>query len=511
MERKQILESLKEQYDDELTLKVFTNYIEEFQQCFGKYISTEEIINRLKLRVKHNIQIIDEYIHGKLDGQYDINSSTIRLYKDVLIDTDNCAYLAFHELTHALTVRDLPDGRKIMGFSYIKNELGMGFNEAMTEWLTKIRNEKFGKEGISGYETIVEQIIHLAQIIGEDNLINCFLFEPEKLEKILKNNNMDYNQLEESFYRFIGKDEEVYFLGNHKKINNIMNYNLYRKAEIIFNNYSKGIGNIETIEAFKRKFQILNSYKNNDYNLNKIMELQYYTNMLNDVKNLTKKGVTTQEICNALSELKVPAINYNLYNAIKNILSGNKKQTAILLNDFFKKYPNDYYYFAYQNYCFLYDQFAETPLYPQGKNLYDVTKYAMIGKFISEHPNYEYEEISTEKIIIENKCEIYCFKTQDNNCYMYTLPNGIVEKLENNEFKIIIDDIEVLLTLGDTIRYKLSSQTEITKIFIEYFEYSQLDDIEFYINMDTTTEAEKEQYRKKIRDIKEKINGKVKI
>ena len=503
MEKEEILKSLKEQYTDEVTLKILINYINEFQQCFGKYIPTEEVIKRIKQRVKFNIEITDEYIDGNLDGQYDISDSTVRLHKSVLENEDYCAYLTFHELTHAITVNDLQDGRKIMGFSFIKNQLGLGLNEAMTEWLTQIRNKKFGKEGKSGYETIVEQIIHLAQIIGEDNLINCFLYEPEKLEELLKNNNMDYNELEEAFYKFVGKDAEVYNLGNNMKLNNIQNYNLYKQAEIIFDNYSDGIGNIDSIELFKRKYQILSSYRNQDVNINKIMEFHYYTSMFSDITKLIQKGIPEQEIYDVLRELNVPPNNYKLCNEFKKMLSGNKKQSAILLNDFFRKYPNEYYDFALQNYSFLYDKFSETPLYPQGENLYDVAKYAMIGRFLSGHPDYEYDEISTRKLIGSNNSAVYCFKTLYNSQYVYTIPNGLVEKIGKDKFKVTMQDTEVTLSLGDSISYETKGKNVI-HFSLGYSESSQLEDIEYYIDMENVDESEKEKYKQKAKEIRKK-------
>lgn len=503
MEREEIRKRLKEQYNDELTLIILSNYIYEFHQCFGKYMSTEEVIKRIKQRVQYNIQIIDEYIDGNLDGQYDINNSTIRLHKSVLENEDCCAYLTFHELTHAITVKDLLDGRRIMGFSFIKNQLGLGLNEAMTEWLTKKRNKTMNKKGESGYETIVEQINHLAEIIGEEKLINCYLYEPEKLEELLNNNQMNYNQLEEAFYRLVGKDEEVYNMGNNMKLNNIHNYNLYEQAEIIFDNYSNGLGSIDNIEQFKRKYIILNKYINENVNLNKIMEFHYYTRMYSDVKKLMQNGINEQEIYDCLRELKIPPMNYKLCNKFHKILSEEKKQSAILLNEFFTKNPNEYYSFALQNYSFLYDRFSESPMYPEGENLYDVTKYAIIGKFLSEHTEYEYDEISTLKLTGSNAIAIYCFKTLDGSQYVYTIPNEQIEQIEKNKYKIKTKDSEITLCLGDSLSYEVKSQ-QIINFSIKYREPSQLEDIEYYINMENISVNEKEKYEHKASEIRKK-------
>ena len=78
----------------------------------------------------------------------------------------------------------------------------MGLNEAMTEYLTQIRNEKFEtnySDLISGYRTIVEQIRRLISIIGEKKIIRCYFHNPDSLKELLKANKMNYDVYYEDF------------------------------------------------------------------------------------------------------------------------------------------------------------------------------------------------------------------------------------------------------------------------------------------------------------------------
>ena len=48
MEKKKIEEELRKKFDDEYTVKMFTNFVIEFQECFGDIVPTEEAIARMK-------------------------------------------------------------------------------------------------------------------------------------------------------------------------------------------------------------------------------------------------------------------------------------------------------------------------------------------------------------------------------------------------------------------------------------------------------------------------------
>ena len=106
MEKSQIFESLREKFNDEYTIKMFANYIQEFEECFGDLLSTEEVICRIKKNVLGSIKIVDKFDNEKLDGRYG-KDGIVYLKREATKDEKYIKYLLFHELLHAITsVRD---------------------------------------------------------------------------------------------------------------------------------------------------------------------------------------------------------------------------------------------------------------------------------------------------------------------------------------------------------------------------------------------------------------------
>ena len=58
MEKKKIEEELRKKFDDEYTVKMSTNFVIEFQECFSDIVPTEEVIARIKANIFGNIKII---------------------------------------------------------------------------------------------------------------------------------------------------------------------------------------------------------------------------------------------------------------------------------------------------------------------------------------------------------------------------------------------------------------------------------------------------------------------
>ena len=59
MEKNIIEEELRKKFDDEYTIKMFTNFVMEFQECFKDIIPTENVIERIKSNIFGNIKIVD--------------------------------------------------------------------------------------------------------------------------------------------------------------------------------------------------------------------------------------------------------------------------------------------------------------------------------------------------------------------------------------------------------------------------------------------------------------------
>lgn len=132
MEKNKIEEELRKKFDDAYTIKMFTNFVIEFQECFSDIVPTEEVIARMKANIFGNIKIIEKFDNEKLDGKYAYDG-IIYLKKEFTTNEKYTKYLLFHELLHAITsIRDEYGKEIMLGFSYLKNSFGMGLDEAMT-------------------------------------------------------------------------------------------------------------------------------------------------------------------------------------------------------------------------------------------------------------------------------------------------------------------------------------------------------------------------------------------
>ena len=520
MEKNQIIESLREKFDDEYTIKMFTNFIQEFEECFGNILSTEEVIKRIKQNILDNIKIKDEFNNKKLDGSYG-KDGMVYLKRDALKNEKYIKYLLFHELLHAITVfRDEGETEAMLGFSYLKNSYGMGLNEAMTEYLTQIRNERFENERedlISDYRVVVEQMRRMINILGFKELTRFYFYEPNKFKEFINSKGMNYEELELAFRNLCAKDREVYNIKNGIKLDNNYNYTVYRFSKMIFDNYSRAIGDVNTLDEFEKKYKIFQTYTDGNSDCISTMLISYYRSIGDDVNRLLSKGIKKDEIKDVLSKLNIRINTLNGLYRVSKLFVQDKNQTAINLYELYIKYPSIYYNVFAQNYAYLYDCFREFDNNP-GDEIYDALRYPLMGAFLKNHPEIDFSEVSYYRIEEEkSKMKLFLFYISDNQVYGYT-KNG--EKIEgtrdednNNVFEVRMDEncsCKIIYYQDGKINYAVKSMNGFD--LREYMEevkfefnhsYSEKSDIEYWIS------ESKEESQSELKTVLNKINNRI--
>ena len=522
----EIEKSLQEKFNDEFTIKAFANFAFEFQECFSDILSTEELIQRIKKNVKGNIIVKDEFENKRLDGQYN-NDGYICLKKSVIENESYTKYLLFHEMLHAVTsIRD-ENGNEIMsGFSYIEHSYGKGLNEAMTEYLTQIRNEKFEKNSsnlISDYRTIVEQLRRLILIIGDKKIKECYFHKPMAFKDLLNETGMNYDEVESAFNGLCEQDYDVYAMGHGQKLKENSNYKLHKYAEILFENYSKAIGEVRTLEDFKRKYKVFETCVDGNFDAITTMYIPYYGQMGKDINSLLNTGIPFEKIKDTLQILKINLDTLSSAYDFSKCFVPDKNKSATEIYKYYKKNPNRYTAFFSQNYGMIFDHFSELTEYtltPNDNTLYDYYLYPLKGLLIQDHPEIDYSEISCRRIKDENsKVDLVIFSSSNNEQYGYTT-NGdkAIQYIDDKGNKILRFNVssQYILNLIYQKDGQVNFQFQASKDFpsekfkalmeklnfeSKYY-YSDKEDIEYWLQENSSDEL----LQSKLNAISERIN-----
>ena len=508
MNKQEIEAKIREKYDDEYTVKMFTNFVLEFQECFSDIMSTEEVIDRIKKNVYGNIRVVEEFSNKNLDGRY-AEDSYIYFKKSTTENEGYTKYLLFHEMLHAVTAIKYENGNdRMLGFSYLKNSYGMGLNEAMTEYLTQIRNERFEpqnrKDLISDYRTIVEQMRRLISIIGDRDLKQSYFYNPENLKEILAQNNMNYDEIEWAFRNLTGQDYDVNAIANGKTLANNRNYCIQRHSETIFNNYSKAIGEVKTLEDFKRKYEIFQTRENSECDCKDAMLLTYYKNMGKDIDILLRSGVSLNEIKQVTSGLNLNINEVKVWYDFSKCFVQDKNESAIKIFEFYKKNPNIYFAMFARSYGMMFEHFAEYDYIPSEKVLYDGYRYPIFGAFLKDHQEIDYSEVSydfwEERY---SKNHMFIFKDSNGKRHGYNLKGEQAKKeIDSNgkeSFEFRINDHltgKFVYEADGRKSYSFNSSNDFDlEEFMKHLdirikeEYSIKEDIEYWIEQGQDTDG----------------------
>ena len=430
-------------------------------------------------------------------------------------------------MLHAVTsIRD-ENGNEIMsGFSYIEHSYGKGLNEAMTEYLTQIRNEKFEKNSsnlISDYRTIVEQLRRLILIIGDKKIKECYFHKPMAFKDLLNETGMNYDEVESAFNGLCEQDYDVYAMGHGQKLKENSNYKLHKYAEILFENYSKAIGEVRTLEDFKRKYKVFETCVDGNFDAITTMYIPYYGQMGKDINSLLNTGIPFEKIKDTLQILKINLDTLSSAYDFSKCFVPDKNKSAIEIYKYYKKNPNRYTAFFSQNYGMIFDHFSELTEYtltPNDNTLYDYYLYPLKGLLIQDHPEIDYSEISCRRIKDENsKVDLVIFSSSNNEQYGYTT-NGdkAIQYIDDKGNKILRFNVssQYILNLIYQKDGQVNFQFQASKDFppekfkalmeklnfeSKYY-YSDKEDIEYWLQENSSNEL----LQSKLNAISERIN-----
>lgn len=229
MEKEYTIDKIRSEFADkqfdEQTLELITNFIKEFDSLFGKYLPREEVLKR----VRENLDKVTfnyEFKNQRMQGAYSLDDGNILLSKN-LQDIEKIRAVFFHEMIHCLTAnreKGTVGFDKTMTFQEFDEDLekiwiGRGFDEGVTEYITRIRCQKYAPELYrNSYPILAEQIDNLAELIGEDALMDMTFNAPGQLPEQLGIDEYDTDDFLEAFDSIWKEEDKIYLNQNDKDI-----------------------------------------------------------------------------------------------------------------------------------------------------------------------------------------------------------------------------------------------------------------------------------------------------
>ncbi|MBQ9318917.1 MAG: hypothetical protein IJR82_04735 [Bacilli bacterium] len=363
---------------------------------------------------------------------------------------------------------------------------GKGLDEAVTEYLTILRNEKYHYKIKSGCMVCVDQLKNIFNLIGIKEIINCYLNDCEGLEKIFAKHNMDLKAISFIFNKLISKEELIDNLKNNRFIPDIYDYKAFGYKRVLFKEYQKCMAPLTNIDNFIKRVKFYQKYINQEYSLNYVDEQGTYVEVLCDMYDLVELGYNEEELKDILIKhgfdlKKIPDIEK--LNFLDNSSDEcNKTEDLIHLASIYNSMTRSEYIKLVDN-MFLQLHFYFYNDAPENIDmLYDTIKYPLIGNFLSENSNYSFEDIRIKKISYTHYFDVkiredyfYVIITDDNNHYILfdKFDDGSLmhaDKIGNNKFIVSYKDIKMkICVLNNSVKmYDLNDNNSRFEVIILY-------------------------------------------
>lgn len=207
----EIKEIFKDKNFNEETLALIENFINEFDGLFGKYVSREELIKRIKENLNENI-IFTTFEKGQVLGRYNSQEKKISIAQN--ISGEKLKSVFFHEMIHCITNHE--DYIGFTGELDLGARTAVGITEGFTQFVSRIRDRKYGMHSNS-YPILTEQTENLAELLGVDKFLDVAFNNPERLFTLMEDEGLvdSYIDAEEFCDHFdvIWKHEDEIYQG----------------------------------------------------------------------------------------------------------------------------------------------------------------------------------------------------------------------------------------------------------------------------------------------------------
>ncbi len=439
-EMKELIRSKKE--FDEYTIDTLSEYLMAVQDCLSEYISLDEAINRLiESDIIQNgiIRVNPTELKTPLqsDASFSYNDKCVRV-DERISDEIYIKYVMFHELTHALSVQVREDkNKKIVGLDDISigaiqfNHLGI--NEAVTEHLAmKMCKEEYNYIVHSGYQVAVEQLENMMYLIDEKDIMQCYFYESEKFDELLKKNMFaDTKYFNSIFNILIGKEKTIVQIRKNEMPEDENNTVLSVIKDELYYWYTKKYSPMDSIKKFEEKLKFVRQFINQHDSLNFVDEYGTYIDILCDMQDLEQVGIAKSEIDGLIDKYEIDKekmAEFSEFNFTDSMGNAEKERTekAIQMYEKYKELGRKKFSDICKTFFMrLYDDFfIENPV--NNRDLYNYMKIPFIGKFLKENPRYDFDELAISKLnygkVINEKLIwrdwLYIVNTQDKRIHI---------------------------------------------------------------------------------------------
>lgn len=407
-----IEEIFKEKNFNSETLKYIENFLDEFDGIFGKYVSRDEVIRRIKENLNKNIGYFSKDESNDA-GTYSSFEKEICL-REGMSEEDNKSVI-FHEMIHCITTRGLSVG---FDEEYITEDLEdnsimahHGLTEGFTAYATTIRNQKYGIERNS-YPILQQQTKNLIEIIGEDEFWNVAFNNPVKLFDLMEKNRLaeDYGDVEifldkfDVIWRYERQilNSKTTLLGRIREDDKEIDTPLADAKEYIIKTFSNALTQRE-ISSPAELMEIYSKIKGYSRQLDINNGFPIYDAFFVQFKHLEEKGIPREEILNGLGD------------DAKEVLEGKEKLDNFLSLDRYEQLEqiannpdqvfNEVIYSEFADYCMA--EIAKSILTP---NLSHATEmYWMLDSGLAKHileNGYNLDSLAIEFLEIDDADEM---------------------------------------------------------------------------------------------------------